>query len=102
MIKGSERKIIVIEKLDSPYFEKAYFFVKCGVRSHVSKKTLSVAAGEMFSSLEDYDDFCDYGSDIKTGIKSTKAKPKIHKGLGVILLCASITLILSFIIFLLI
>lgn len=101
MIKGSERKIIVIEKLDSPYFEKAYFFVKCGVRSHVSKKTLSAAAGEMFASMEDYDDFSDYSSNIKTKIRTTKPKLKIGKGVGIILLCGSITLMLSFIIFLL-
>lgn len=107
MIKGSERKIIVLEKLDSPYFEKAYFFVKCGVRTHVSKKTLSAAAEEMLSSMENCDSLPFYGNSGGIATKNKQKsypRQKLHlgKGIGIILLCGGITLLLSFILFLLI
>ncbi len=107
MIKGSERKIIVLEKLDSPYFEKAYFLVKCGVRAHVNKKTLSAAAEEMLYSLDECDDIPFYGSSVGLVTKSkqksyTSQKQRLGKGIGIILLCGGITLLLSFVLFLLI
>ncbi len=105
MVKGSERKIIVVEKLDSPYFEKAYFFVKCGVRHHVSKKTLSAAAEEMINSLDDPYDlpfFAPSGGIATASKKKCQNKLKLGKGIGVILACGFSVLLLSFLIFLLV
>ncbi len=47
MVKGSERRVVVIEKVDSPYFEKAVFFIKKGARRQTSKKTLAAVAEEL-------------------------------------------------------
>lgn len=102
MVKGSERKIIVVEKLDSPYFEKAYFFVKCGVRHHVSKKTLSAAAEEIISNMEETGDLPFYSSIGTANNQKLPKKLNLGKGISVILFCGFCILLLSFLIFLLV
>ena len=51
MIKGTERRIIVVERMDDPYFEKAVFFIRCGAKQNKIKQDLSFYAGEIYNNL---------------------------------------------------
>lgn len=51
MIKGNERRIIVIERMGDPYFEKAVFYVRCGVTSRKGGMSLADRAQQLFDEM---------------------------------------------------
>ena len=52
LLKGNERRIVVVEKLNDPYFEKAVFYIRCGVTGEKSGISLADRAQEILESLE--------------------------------------------------
>lgn len=44
LIKGNERRIIVIEKAEDPYFERVVFYIRRGVAEGKNRESLSSRA----------------------------------------------------------
>lgn len=66
MIKGNERRIIVIEKAEDPYFERAVFYIRRGVTEQKGK-SMGERAQEIF------DEVCE------VAVKEKPAEEKIIK-----------------------
>lgn len=52
MIKGSERRIVVVERPGDPIFERAVFYVRVGVRPERAGPSLSARAQELCDRLQ--------------------------------------------------
>jgi len=51
LIKGNERRIVVVEKLSHPLFERAVFYVRVGAATGKSEQILSQKAQELWENL---------------------------------------------------
>jgi len=53
MIKGVNKRVIIIEHTDDPYFEKAVLYIKNGVGERSTKQTLASRAQELLDRISD-------------------------------------------------
>lgn len=58
MIKGNERRIVVVERLSDPYFERAVFYVRVGVAAGKSSATLADKAQELWDRMNESEASC--------------------------------------------
>ena len=71
MVKGAERKVVVVKELDSEYFESAVFVIKSGAKPPSNNRTLSEEACVIVRKL--------FGLKPPVSVTTNKALPSIVK-----------------------
>lgn len=81
MIKGNERRIIVIEKAEDPYFERIVFYIRRGAGEPKSGGTLSQRAQQIFEETREERETKPVSPPLLTEEKPRKEKRGILKWL---------------------
>lgn len=83
MIKGTQRRIIMVKDTESPYFDSAYFVIKSDVASHRHDGDLISEANRM---IEAY----------KKDIPAYESKKSVTSKKGLIVIFSIVTLLSGF------